>query len=477
MRVYNTASRSVEDFTPINEDRVSLYTCGPTVYDYAQIGNLRAFVFDDTLRRVLSASGFRVKHVMNITDVGHLSSDEDEGEDKLEKGASRENKSVWQVAEFYIEAFLKDAESLNILKPNGYHGPHGVYARATDFIDDQIKLVQILVEKGYAYQTEQAIYFDVSKLSDYGKLTGQKLADKEIGVRSEVITDSDKRNPQDFGLWFFTIGRFENHDMRWPSPWGDGFPGWHLECSAIIHSVLGEPIDIHTGGVDHIGTHHTNEIAQTEAAFDTKLANYWLHNEHLLVDGQKMSKSKNNFYTLSDVIAKGIEPLALRLLFLQSHYRSQMNFSWAALSAASKNLKDLRAFADLRFQPQKNASETEPGYFDDRQGIILNHLANDLATPAALAELDATVSHTLESGLAPGSINQLEGFLKFIDETLGFELLASADISDEQKQLIADRETARRQSDWHLADQYREQLLEAGLELNDTALGTVWRRV
>jgi len=477
MRVYNTASRSVEDFTPIKEDQVSLYTCGPTVYDYAQIGNLRAFVFDDTLRRVLSASGFKVKHVMNITDVGHLSSDEDEGEDKLERGASRENKSVWQVAEFYIEAFLKDAESLNILEPNGYHGPHGVYARATDFIDDQIKLIQILVEKGYAYQTEQAIYFDVSKLSDYGKLSGQKLADKETGARSEVITDSDKRNPQDFGLWFFTIGRFENHDMRWPSPWGDGFPGWHLECSAIIHSALGEPIDIHTGGVDHIGTHHTNEIAQTEAAFGTRLANYWLHNEHLLVDGQKMSKSKNNFYTLSDVIAKGIEPLALRLLFLQSHYRSQMNFSWGALSAASKNLKDLRAFADLRFQPQKEASEIEPGYFDDRKGIILNHLANDLATPAALAELEATVSHTLETGLAPGSINQLEDFLKFIDETLGLELLASVDISNEQKQLITNRETARRQSDWQVADHYREKLLEVGLELNDTALGTVWRRV
>ncbi|MBX4197590.1 cysteine--tRNA ligase, partial [Candidatus Saccharibacteria bacterium] len=328
MKVYNTLSRQVEDFQPLRPDLVRLYTCGPTVYDYAHIGNLRAYVFNDTLRRVLEAADYQVKHVMNITDVGHLVSDEDEGEDKLERGAARDQKSVQEIAEFYIEAFEADIAQLNILPPNGYRGPHGPYALATDFIEQQVEIVKILIDKDFAYQTEQAIYFDVSKPQDYGKLTGQKLSDKEVAARAEVVTDAAKRHPQDFGLWFFRTGRFANHSLHWPSPWGDGFPGWHLECSAIIHATLGEPIDIHTGGVDHIGTHHTNEIAQTEAAFGIQLAKYWMHNEHLLVDNQKMSKSKGNYFRLQDIIDHDYEPLALRLLFLQSHYRSQMNFTW-----------------------------------------------------------------------------------------------------------------------------------------------------
>jgi cysteinyl-tRNA synthetase len=476
MRVYNTASRRVEDFKPIEKGQVGLYTCGPTVYDYAQIGNLRAFVFDDTLRRVLNVAGFDVKHVMNITDVGHLASDEDEGEDKLEKGASRENKSVWEVAEFYIGAFLKDVKALNILEPNGYHGPHGVYARATDFIEDQIKLVRILIEKNYAYQTEQAIYFDVSKLSDYGQLSGQKLADKEVGARAEVVTDDDKRNPQDFALWFFTVGRFEDHSMRWPSPWGDGFPGWHLECSAIIHAVLGEPIDIHTGGVDHIGTHHTNEIAQTEAAFDVRLANYWMHNEHLLVDGQKMSKSKGNFYTLADITDKGFGPLALRLLFLQSHYRSQTNFGWEGLEAAAKKLSDLRALADLRFQAQPGAAALKDDYLKQKQTAIFDDLSNDLATPAALAEIEEAADHIMTMGIRPESLKDFESFLMFLDDALGLGLLDSEDITEEQKRLIEQREDARQRSDWPAADACRQRLLSVGLEINDTPLGPVWRR-
>jgi len=476
MKVYNTESRQIEDFKPLKDGQVSLYTCGPTVYDYAQIGNLRSFVFDDTLRRVLEAGGYKLKHVMNITDVGHLTSDEDEGEDKLEKGASREDKTVWEVAEFYIDAFLKDVKALNILEPNSYRGPHGVYARATDFIDEQIKLVQILLDKDYAYPTKKAIYFDVSKLPDYGRLSGQKLADKEVGARTEVVTDSDKRNPQDFGLWFFTVGRFENHNMRWPTPWGEGFPGWHLECSAIIHATLGEPIDIHTGGVDHIGTHHTNEIAQTEAAFGIKLARYWMHNEHLLVDGQKMSKSKGNFITLSDVVDKGFEPLALRLLFLQSHYRSQTSFSWESLSAASKNLADLRAFADLRFQTDTQADELEENYFGEKKRLILGHLTNDLATPSGLAALENVSAHVMNAGLRPTLLPAFEDFLKFLDATFGLELQASDDISDNQKLLIQQREAARRQQDWSAADVWREQLLDSGLEINDTPRGPIWRR-
>lgn len=477
VRFYNTASRQVEDFKPIAEPEVKLYTCGPTVYDYAQIGNLRAFVFDDTLRRVLEAAGYHVKHVMNITDVGHLSSDEDEGEDKLEKGAARENKSAWQVAEFFIEAFLNDAKALNILEPNAYSGPHGAYARATDFIDGQVELVKLLVDKGFAYQTKQAIYFDVSKLSDYGKLTGQKLSDKEVAARAEVITDVEKKHPQDFAVWFFTIGRFADHSMRWPSPWGDGFPGWHLECSAIIHATLGEPIDIHTGGVDHIGTHHTNEIAQTEAAFDVKLANFWLHNEHLLVNGRKMSKSLGNYVKLSDVIEKNIDPLALRLLFLQAHYRSQMNFSWEALQAAAKNLKDLRALADLRFQTMDAAAKFDADYFKTQQEKILSLLANDLATPAALAAIEQISTQIMEQGLNDHDRPEFEGFIKFLDKVLGLNLSASNDINVDQKQLIQQRETARTDANWPEADAGRQRLIEQGLEINDTPRGPVWRRL
>lgn len=476
MRFYNTATRQIEQFQPISSGEVKLYTCGPTVYDYAQLGNLRAFVFDDTLRRILAANGLNVRHVMNITDVGHLASDEDEGEDKLEKGANREDKTVWQVADFYIEAFLKDADSLNILEPNAYHGPHGPYARATDFAAEQIALVQRLIDKGYAYQTEQAIYFDVSKLDDYGKLTGQKLSEKEVGARTDVVTDSQKNHPQDFALWFFTVGRFANHSMRWPAPFGEGFPGWHLECSAIIHATLGEPIDIHTGGVDHIGTHHTNEIAQTEAAYDTKLANLWLHNEHLLVDGQKMSKSKGNFVTLNDILEKGIDPLALRLLFLQSHYRSQTSFSWDSLAAAAKYLAELRSLADLRFQVTQTAQKLDNGYFSNLREAILSALSDDLATPAALARLQAAVSEITSRGLNLEDLGEFTDFIKFLNDVLGLDLLASKDIDGQQRGLIESREKARKDSDWKKADELRDQLLGQGIEINDTPAGPLWRR-
>jgi cysteinyl-tRNA synthetase len=263
VKLHNTLGRQTEDFKPLG-DEVKLYSCGPTVYSYYHIGNLRNAVFNDTLRRALEANGYKVKQVMNITDVGHLDSDTDEGEDKLQAGAKHENKSVWELANFYTEAFKQDMADLNILPPNGYSGSAGPYAKATDFIDQQIEIIKILLDKGFAYQTEEAIYFDVAKLSSYGELSGQKLADKEVGARREVVKDPHKRSPQDFSLWFFTTGRFANHEMHWPSPWGDGFPGWHLECSAIIHATLGEPIDIHTGGVDHIGTHHPNEMLKTE---------------------------------------------------------------------------------------------------------------------------------------------------------------------------------------------------------------------
>jgi cysteinyl-tRNA synthetase len=477
MKLHNTLGRRTEEFRPIKPGKVKLYTCGPTVYDYAHIGNLRSFVFDDTLRRVLMANKYDVKHVMNITDVGHLSSDTDAGEDKLEKGASREHKSVWEVADFYIKAFEADIEKLNILPPNAYHGPHGVYARATDFIPQQLAIIKILLDKEFAYVTGQAIYFDVTKLADYGKLARLRLADQETGARQDVVVDKQKHNPHDFALWFFKVGRFVDHSMAWASSWGEGFPGWHLECSAIIHETLGEPLDIHTGGVDHIGTHHTNEIAQTEAAFDTPLANYWLHNEYLLADGKKMSKSLGNFYRLKDVQDRQIKPLALRYLFLQSHYRSQSNFTWQALAAAQSRLTTLQAFADLRFQPDKNVKPRAKGSFERYQAAILNILNEDLATPKALANLDKLVDESMAAvGIHPVDIDDFQIFINFLDEVFGLDLLSSKDIDDRQKKLIAERQDYRQAQNWAEADRIRQELLQSGITLYDSQNSTFWSR-
>ncbi len=469
-KFFSSLSRKVEDFKPIKAGEVSLYSCGPTVYDYMHIGNLRKFVFDDTLRRTLQASGYKVRHAMNITDVGHLVSDEDEGEDKLEKGAKREGKTVWEVAQHYIEAFLGDVSALNILPPNAHTGKSN-YSRATDFVSEQIEMVKTLIEKGYAYQTEQAIYFDVTKLPSYGELTGQSLSDKEVGARPDVITDKNKHHPQDFGLWFFTVGRFVNHDMRWDSPWGEGFPGWHLECSAIIHSVLHDPIDIHTGGVDNIGTHHVNEMAQTEAAYGHKLANYWMHAEHLLVNEQRMGKSLGNFYTLADIKKKGYDPLALRLLYLQAHYRKQMNFSWEALDGAQAFLNRLRAWADLRFQPnlghKKNAGDN---YTAAMQKIKLV-MSDDLNTGQALAVLSNLASTAEREGANPQKLVLL---LEQLDQLLGLGLRDREDISAAAKDIIAERETARKTNDWERADELRKKLLAQAIEVNDTPHGPVW---
>lgn len=463
MNLYNTLSRSLEQLESLEPGKISLYTCGPTVYDYSHLGNLRAYVFDDTLRRALEAKSYTVKHVMNITDVGHLVSDEDEGEDKLETGAAREHKTVTQVAQHYINAFKADVKSLNILEPNGYSGPHGNYARATDFIAQQLEIIGRLVEQGYGYITIQAIYFDVSKLDDYGKLTGQRLSDKEVGARSEVVTDEAKHNPQDFALWFFKQGRFANHSLSWPSEWGDGFPGWHLECSAIIHATLGEPIDIHTGGVDHIGTHHTNEIAQTEAAFGVELAKYWLHNEHLLVDSKKMSKSLGNFYTLKDVVDKGYSPMGLRLLYLQAHYRSQQNFTWESMEAAESFLKRLNGWAELVFQKPPNISP-------DVLNRLKSAVFDDLNTPQALAIISKDLIDSAEAVPSPDLLVEL-------DKLFGLSLSNREDINDASKRLIAERERARAAQDWHKSDLLRQQLQEQGLEIDDTATGPVWKRL
>jgi cysteinyl-tRNA synthetase len=475
IKLYNTLSRSIEDFSPYNQDSASLYTCGPTVYDYQHIGNFRKFVFDDTLRRTLTASGYKVKHVMNITDVGHLVSDADEGEDKLEKGAKRENKSVREVAEHYTNIFKKDAGKLNIFEPNGYHGEKDSYARATDFIDEQIKLIEILLQKEFVYITKQAIYFDISRLADYGILSGQKLSEKGVGVREEVVTDSNKRNPQDFAVWFFLVGRYEHHSMNWPSPWGNGFPGWHLECSAIIHTLLGDPIDIHTGGVDHIGVHHTNEMAQTEAAYGNKLAKYWVHSEHLLVDGQKMSKSLGNFYTLKDIEEKGFDPLALRLFYLQGHYRTQINFTWDNLEAAQHRLNAFNAFADLKWQLKSIPAQSSNSFLNTVTEMR-EALSDDLNSPIALSILSAFVDVALGHLISTSNAGDLETFLNDIDLLLGLRLSKRQDIDGGLKKLIEQREEARKNQDWQKADKLRSELKEQKIEINDTEHGPIWYR-
>lgn len=469
VKLYNTLTRKLEDFKPANSDRVKLYTCGPTVYHYAHIGNLRNVIFNDTLRRTLEYSGYKVNHVMNITDVGHLVSDEDTGDDKLEKGAAREGKTVWEVADYYINAFNEHTKKLNVMPPNKV-------VRATNAIDSQLEIIEILIKRSFAYQTEQAIYFDVSKLNDYGKLSGQKLADKDVAVRSEVVADKDKKNPQDFALWFFTIGHFKDHQMRWESPWGYGFPGWHLECSAIIHQELGEPIDIHTGGVDHIGTHHSNEIAQSEAAFNKPLANYWLHNEFLHQDGGKMSKSGKETITLDDVIKKGFDPLALRLFYLQSHYRSHADFTWENLEAAQNRLKDLRAFADLRYQARGINISLVPALEIEKDNI-LKELNQDLNTTIPLAMLSNFINEVKNKGISEPDIDRFEAFISFIDNVFGINLQQSDDITDEQKKFVAAREEVRIEKNFVKSDELRQTLSDQGIGLRDIEYGTIWYRL
>ncbi len=479
MRLYNTLTHQTDDVAPITPGQISLYTCGPTVYNYYHIGNLRNAVFNDTLRRTLEATGLKVRHVMNITDVGHLVSDADDGEDKLEKGAAREGKTVWEVAAHYTEAFRADMTALNILPPsiNPHRSKNSAtdpYARATDFLPEQISMVKTLIDKGFAYQTGQAIYFDVAKLPSYGELSGQKLADKEVAARSDVVTDPEKRSPHDFAVWFFTVGRYADHTMQWPSPWGNGFPGWHLECSAIIHATLGDPIDIHTGGIDHIGTHHPNEMAQTEAAFGHPLAHYWAHNEFNLVDGVKMSKSKGNSYTLAEVTKRDFHPLALRLLYLQAHYRSELNFTWESLEAAQNTLLNLYAWADLKHQTNLAEIRLDDNAITGFLNRVKDALADDLSTAQALSEV-FRYSTSIAAGMtfSPEDFKQL---LEGLDRLLGLSLGGRPDITTEQKALVAERETAREAKDWAAADRLRAKLAKHQLEISDTPNGPRWRR-
>jgi cysteinyl-tRNA synthetase len=464
MKLYNTLTHSVQELEPLEPPTVTLYTCGPTVYYYPHIGNWFTFVRYDTLVRALKANGLRPKWVMNITDVGHLVSDADEGEDKLEKGAKREGKTAWQVAEFYTAYFRGGLDRLNITSPD-------YLPRATDHIAEQIAFVQQLESKGYTYIISDGVYYDTSKFHRYADFARLDVDGQQAGSRVE--NNPEKRQPSDFALWKFSPSD-RTRDMEWDSPWGKGFPGWHLECSVMSMKYLGNTLDIHAGGIDHIPTHHTNEIAQSEAVTGQPLAKLWLHTNHITVNGEKIAKSLGNGITLEDVEAQGYGLAVLRLHILESHYRSQSKFSWDSLAAAGNRLRDYQTFADLRFQ----ATDSQPLDVDYRglKEQITAAMADDLNTPEVL-RLISQVSKTQAVPPSQAALPEFISFLTFLDDLLGLRLLASQDLSAVEKDLLEKRRQARGAKDWQQADALRTQIHDAGLGVNDSDDDQVWYRL
>lgn len=465
MKLYNTLSRNVEPLAPQAPPTVSLYTCGLTVYDYAHVGNWFAYLRWDTLVRTLKASDLEPVWVMNITDVGHLVSDADEGEDKLEKGARREGKTAWDVAAFYTDYFLKGMRRLNMLDPD-------YLPRATEHIAEQIELIQKLEAKGFTYVIDDGVYYDTAKFPRYADFARLDLEEQQAGARVEY--NSQKRNPTDFALWKFSP-QDQNRDMEWDSPWGKGFPGWHLECSAMSMKYLGETLDIHAGGIDHIPVHHTNEIAQSEAVTGKPFAKLWLHSNHITVNGEKIAKSAGNGITLEDVEKRGLTALALRVHVLESHYRSQSKFSWESLEAAQNRLQALQAMAVLRWQPVATDHDNSD-YFHEQADIILANMQDDLNTPAALAQLSA-LQNKLETDLVTAAeLEAFEQLLRRLDELFGLQLSEQPDITAEQQALIAQRQQVRNQKDWTTSDRLRDELLAQNIAIRDTAHGPIWYR-
>ncbi len=467
MKLYNTLSRKIEELKPLKPPDVTLYTCGPTVYDYLQVGNWVAFIRWDMLARILEDASFKLKWIMNITDVGHLVSDADEGEDKLEKGAKREGKTAWEVAKFYTQDFIKGLDELNIsvFRSN--------LPKATDHIQEQIDLVKKLEQKDITYVIDDGVYFDTAKLDDYGKLARLKVEDLQAGAR--VAYNTQKRNLSDFAIWKFSP-KDAQRDMEWDSPWGKGFPGWHLECSVMAMKYLGETIDIHAGGIDHIPVHHTNEIAQSEAATGKPFANIWMHSNFLTVDGVKLSKSLGNSYTLSDIVEHGFSALDFRMFTLQSHYRNETNFTWEGLDAAKNRLRSLRAMADLRYQPSEQGLDCS-NLLNIARNNITASLHNDLHTPEALAELSR-----LQTTLDIGCINiacqaVFQDFVTWLDAVLGLKLGTSSDINERQKTLLANRAEARKDKNFKKSDEIRNDLASQCISVRDTPIGQVWFRI
>lgn len=471
IKFYNTLTRKKETFEPLKGKTVRMYTCGLTVYNYAHIGNLRAYIFSDTLRRMLLLNNYRVKHVMNVTDVGHLTSDADIGEDKMLLGAQREGKTVWEIAKFYTEAFLENIADLNILPPT-------VLCKATDHIWLQIELIQKLEKKGYTYVAGGNVYFDTSKVKDYGKLAGLKKQQAPSVARVEL--DTNKKNPHDFVLWF-TKSKFDSQDMKWDSPWGVGYPGWHIECSAMSTYYLGQPFDIHTGGIDHIPVHHTNEIAQSESAVGKPLAKVWMHNEFLLTGSEKMAKSKGNFMTLSSALTdRGYDPVVYRFFCLQAHYRQKLNFTYQALDAARAGYESLCgavAVYKRRGEKKGKVGATTAALLERTHAKFLNALNDDLATPAALASLFELIRavNKKEKSLTGGDYTALHTFFLYADCALGLglEMAGNNDIPQHVIDLSNKRELARKEKQWIVADAIRVEIDQLGYMIKDTSDGVM----
>ena len=460
MRLYNTLSKKVEEFIPYDNDKVTMYTCGPTVYHYAHIGNLRTYIAEDILEKTLNYLGYNVKRVMNITDVGHLSSDADTGEDKMVKGAKREHKTVLEIAKYYTECFKKDCEKLNIKWPE-------TVVPATTQIDYYIEFIQVLIDKGYAYLANGNIYFDTSKLTDYYKLKNQGEDALISGARDDVEEDTNKKNKADFVLWF-TKSKFEDQELKWESPWGLGYPGWHIECSCISLKYLGEKLDIHCGGVDNIFPHHTNEIAQTESYLGKKWCNYWVHAEHLNDATGKMSKSKGEFLTVSLLEEKGYNPLAYRLFCLGSHYKNQLVFTYESLDSTENTYNKL---INKIKTIKKDDSVLNQEDFDKYNNQFKEALADNLNTSNALTVLYNVIKSDINNNT---KLSLIESF----DKVLSLDLLKQEKTTNDEsltkyiEEMIEKRNEAKKNKDYALADSIRDELLSKGIVLKDTREGT-----
>lgn len=475
LHLYNTLTRRKEEFVPLEPGRVGMYTCGPTVYNYAHIGNLRSYIFADLLRRALEYASLEVQQVVNVTDVGHLTSDADVGEDKMEREAREKGKDPWEIARYFEEVFFEDLQKLNIRPPM-------VKCRATEHISDMIALVEKLIDRGHAYITQQAVYFDVTTFPSYTELSRQSLEDKMTGARDEVQEDPEKRNPADFALWFNAVGRFANHIMRWPSPWGEGFPGWHIECSAMSMKYLGETLDIHTGGEDHIWVHHPNEIAQSEGATGKPFVRYWLHGAFLVVgdltrsgkesdEERRMGKSEGNFLRLQTLIDMSYDPLAYRYACLMAHYRTKLKFTWESMDAAASGYSSLKDFVARASQIGGEEQPWVAGYRERFRAAV----CDDLNMPMAMAVV-SEMTREAEKRKEYGVLDALYDF----DRVLGLRLRESAEIATtvdaDVESLIREREQARADKNWGRADEIRKQLAGQGITLEDTPQGTLWRK-
>lgn len=454
LKIYNTLSRSKEVFVPVRPGRVGIYTCGPTVYNYAHIGNLRTYIFMDILRRVFAFNGYKVKSVMNITDVGHLLSDADDGDDKMSMAAAEQKKTPEEIAEFYSAAFFRDIARLNVRRPD-------VTPKATEHIGDMIKIVQALLDKGYAYETNDGIYFDISKFPDYGKLSGANLEEQLAGARVDINTG--KRHPADFALWKKAA---PNHIMKWPSPWGMGYPGWHIECTAMSNKYLGDVFDIHTGGIDHVPIHHENEIAQAEAWLGKKAVNYWMHSEFMLVDGGKMSKSLGNTYTVDDLAAKGYTPMEFRYMCLNVQYRQKLNFTWEAMAAAKTAYERLSA---LLYRHKTAPAPGNRPEIEKYLGEFHEAINDDLNVPMAMGVLWKMLRLPAGKDVYDAALVMDKVF------ALDFDKVASPDHTAEAppeiREMAEKRREVRRDKNWAESDRLRDEIAAKGYKVLDTADG------